>query len=203
MKQRKTIWILVPMMSKESKKTFEDFVKSKTGKVFKVPEQYKDGLVMLLVSPDLESFSLTNISCARSADFTSGGVGDFIANYDDFKRRYDSAVSNIDNDFQEAIDNLSFHQKERRNHYSLIMPDGNMIGVWTYKGEDDAKQLEAFMDNWFEVTSKDPIMYGHKVISTRARVCPKCGGELHFVDKDKTRLVWCTKCHERHVEEKK
>lgn len=201
MKQRKKIWILITLGDDLSKKMFEEFVKTKKGRPFKVPKQYSNGLVMLLASPDLNQFSLTNITCGMCADIRFHGVDEFIDNYDDIKRRYDSAIKNMENDFQD-VDYLIAHEHEKKNHYSLVMPDGNVVGLWTFKGESDEKQLQDFINNWFVITSKDPIMYGHKEIYKRNRVCPKCGGILHYAKNDNTCYEWCINCHEQFVRKK-
>ena len=82
---KKTRWILVPLGTDEGKRLFEQFIKEKTGKDFNVGAQYRSGLVMQLVSPDLKRFSQTNITCGLCAFYRTKGINDFLERYDAIK----------------------------------------------------------------------------------------------------------------------
>lgn len=82
-------WILVPLHNEEDKRAFIKFIKDKTGKRIRVPTQYSNGLVMLLVSPDLSTFDLTNITCVNRADYKTNTVQEFINNYESIKKKAD------------------------------------------------------------------------------------------------------------------
>ena len=78
---KKTRWILVPLGTDEDKRLFERFIKENTGKEIKIGTQYRSGLVMQLVSPDLKRFSQTNITCGLCAFYRTRGINDFIERY--------------------------------------------------------------------------------------------------------------------------
>lgn len=143
--KEKQIWILVPMKAEESKRKFGAFIAKKRGKEYHVPEHYKDGLVMLLVSPDLDKFSTIGITCAYMADIKLQGVDDFIEKYDEIKISYDRAKQLKENNFQETeiedivgtnCPNGSPNRKPRKRtaHFCLVMLYGNLLGLSVYEG---------------------------------------------------------------------
>ena len=77
-----TRWILVPLGTDKDKQLFEQFIREKAGRSFKVGNQYRSGLVMQLVSPDLKSFGMTNITCGRCAYYLTRGINDFLERYE-------------------------------------------------------------------------------------------------------------------------
>ena len=84
----KTIrWILVPLGTDKDKQLFEQFIKEKTGRSFKVGNQYHSGLVMQLVFPDLKRFDRTNITCGRCAFYITEGINDFLERFERIKKQ--------------------------------------------------------------------------------------------------------------------
>jgi hypothetical protein len=206
--KEKKIWILVPMQAEESKRKFETFVAERSGKECHVPTHYKDGLVMLLVSPELDKFSTIGITCAHMADIKLRGVDEFVEKYDDIKRSYDIAKQLKEYNFQknEADDKSETNSprgffnrkpKKRTGHFCLILPDGNMYGLSVYEGEHAIEKIKSFEKGWFEVTSEHPVLFGHNVL--RGEKCPKCGGIIHYKEAENGTYTWCIGCHDRHL----
>ena len=73
---------MVPLGTDKDKQLFEQFIKEKTGRRFKVGNQYRSGLVMQLVSPDLKSFGMANITCGSCAHYLTRGINDFLERYE-------------------------------------------------------------------------------------------------------------------------
>ena len=143
-----------------------------------------------MVSTDLKHFKHINYTCAASADFFSDGVKDFIEHYDDFKKRYD-AVINKDGRFPRNF--FSEGGKVQVAHLTIGMPDGTLLGLPIFDGENMREKVADFQKHWKEVTSKNPELYKHNVIKDRK--CPKCGGELH----SKGARVWCINCDHNNL----
>ena len=72
--------------------------------------------------------------------------------------------------------------------YTLCMPDGMICSIQVFEGEDADSKIHAFIDNWYEVTKRDPETFNHFVIKEK---CPICGSELRAKVLQKGCAMWC------------
>ena len=72
---------------------------------------------------------------------------------------------------------------------TLCMPDGMVMSVPVFKGEEMENKIKKFIENWFKVTKENPETFDHFIIKQK---CPKCGGELRSKILAKGCAIWCT-----------
>ena len=71
---------------------------------------------------------------------------------------------------------------------TLCMPDGMVMSVPVFEGENIENKIKKFVDNWYKVTKEDPKLFDHFLIKQK---CPNCGGELWAKILKKGCAIWC------------
>lgn len=72
--------------------------------------------------------------------------------------------------------------------FTLSMPDGFLLTVSLYEGESAREKINSFIDNWYKITSREPIKFDHFDIKDK---CPKCGGPMRCKLVDNHAMIWC------------
>ena len=85
--------------------------------------------------------------------------------------------------------------------FTLCMPDGMICSIQVFEGENADNKIRTFIDNWYEVTKRDPELFDHFKIKDK---CPVCGGEMMCHILERGDMVWCLNypnCHYFEAEE--
>ena len=84
--------------------------------------------------------------------------------------------------------------------FTLCMPDGFLVSVPIFEGEETKKKLNSYIEHWYEVTNKDPEKFDHFDIKD---LCPKCGGSMRCRIVNNCAMIWCIdpKCGFKDIEE--
>ena len=123
---KKFKWILVPLFDEESKRKFEKYIYDKVGKKIRVGKQYRDGLVLQLVSTDLKEFDLINITCLNDYPaYRTDNVDKFIDWYENVYSIFGNVeiIKHIPHASLELPENQSMVFKGNFNLYNLKMSD--------------------------------------------------------------------------------